>query len=222
MTKESIIEKWQLLYIYKHISCKQASYNYQEEQALNPAYEDISNNSTNLPIGAKRIWALRGDFILATGIKNSYAQEFSYNGMREAFSPHQYKYINWQDRYGHPSLTLAENSSVGAYYAGYLSLEENQINVFLASGRYHRQDLSLKSTTILELYIAHKLQKAYGNKKVIFYHGIKPYENYSSQKEYYDHLGLFFKSPSQLKQEPQRIYPNNVQMRGLVCSNSRL
>lgn len=209
MIKELNVEKNKRLYIYKNISCKQASYGYHSEQSMNPAYEDISNNPTQLAIGDKRIWVLRSDFILATGIKNSYQQEYNYNGMRETFPASLYKYINWQDRYGHPSLTLSENTSIGAYYAGYLSLGKNQINIFLASGRYHRQNLSMKSIFILESYIAKKLQQAYGNKKVIFYHGIKSYDTYPSQKEYYDHLGLFFKSSHYLEQEPQRQYPKS-------------
>ncbi len=199
-------------YIKKFIPVIAARYNYNSESNINPAYEDISTKNTKLGVGDMRIFVLREDFILATGIKNAYQNLLGYDGLKRAFPKSLHQFINWDDRFGHPSLTLSENNCVGTYYAGYLKKETNQISVLLASGRYLRTDLAPKSVFVLESYIAHKLRAAYGNLNVIFYHGVKDYTSYPSEKAYYDHLGLFFSGSGGLKDEPKRLYPAKIDM----------
>ena len=193
-------------FIKENIPVIRASYTHDKEVAINPAYEDISNHSTEIMAGSIRIWALREDFILATGIKNAYKSEFDYRGLEKAFPACLHRYINWDDRYGHPSLTISESTTVGVYQAGYVKLEDGLIKIYLASGRYFRDSLDEEKIAVLEGYIAKKFQQAYGDYDVRVYYGMKTYSSYKSDEEYYDHLGLFFGGVEKLDEEPFRSY----------------
>lgn len=195
-------------FIQKNLPLSYPKYFYSNENStLNPAYEDISNNRSYLTQGAIRIWALRGDMILATGIKNAYQKEFGYTEFQETFFDKQHL-LNPKDRYGHPSLTQSELNDVGAYTAGYLKLTGKTLKVFFASGRYFSKPTSKVKIFILESYLSHLFGKAYNIDKVIFYHGMKDYNFYKSDEDYYQHLSLFFKAnqTTLLANEPQRHY----------------
>lgn len=195
-------------FIRQHIPITQPGYIHEgEETVLNPHYEDISHNASHLRQGEIRIWALRGDMILATGIKNAYQNKFGYREFNQTFFNQQH-HLNIYGRYGHPSLTYSENNDVGAYYAGYLKLDANRLQVYLASGRFFTSDYTNEQVKILEEYIAHLFCQAYGVNSIIFYHGMKDYKLYKSNEDYYRHLGLFFKLDDleELAGEPQRHY----------------
>lgn len=146
-----------------------AEYNYADEKAMNPAYENLDEVVCPLRLNDIRIWVLRSDFILATGIKNAYQKEYHYQGFEQAFEPDMQPFINPKDRYGHPSLAIPEKHYDGkVFYAGYLYQHETHLQVYIASGRYERNDLNLENRTILEAYIAQKFLKAYGVTSVIF------------------------------------------------------
>lgn len=193
-------------YIKKYITPIKSTHKYLGETAINPAYESISHTPTMLAEGEIRIWALREDLILATGIKNAYQSKFGYHGLKTTFPISLHRYIDWNDRYGHPSLAISEKGTVGVYLAGYVKREAGVIKIFLASGRYFREDLSLKDFRILEHYIANLFILAYGDKKVKIYHGLKAYRCYDSDESYYKHLGRFFNKADPLTQEPYREY----------------
>ena len=193
-------------YIKENITTIKPTYSYSGETAINPAYESISHTPTFLAEGEIRIWALREDLILATGIKNAYQAEFGYQGLKAAFPDCLHRYINWDYRYGHPSLTVSENSFVGVYLAGYVKRDFGVIKVFLASGRYFREDLSTKDSIILENYVANLFTIAYGDKTVKVYHGVKAYRCYESDESYYRHIGRFFDRSDPLTEEPYRCY----------------
>ncbi len=193
-------------------------YGYDGETLINPGYQDSESIKAPLKAGEKRMWVLREDFILATGIKNAYQAEFSYNEFTTAFVDDLDLSLELAklSRYGHPSLTFNEyDHKVGVFYAGYVSQSDNQLTVFLASGRYFRNDLSTQQVAIMESYVAVLFQKAYGNQRVVFYHGLKRWQEYDNKADYYQCLGLFFNEKTSaavqtLDNEPHRHYlPSN-------------
>lgn len=185
-------------------------YEYQGEENINPAYQSITDVNKRLNRHEKRIWALREDFILATGVKNAYQERYGYTGFKDAF-PDEIdlnQYIDLKDRFGHPSLTFNHfDEKIKVYYAGYLSQGENCLSVCLASGRYYRNDLTDEQIKVLETYLSILFQQAYGSQKVIFYYGIKDFTDYKTLDEYYEHLGVFFcDNEEKLASEPKRHY----------------
>lgn len=156
-------------YIKKYIPPVAPKYNYPGDGCINPGYEDITSIRYPLRFQEKRIWVLRSDFILATGVKNAYQSEYGYTGLKDCFSESVHAYINWNHRYGHTSLTLAEGNYDGsAFYAGYICQREGYLQVYLVSGRFERTDLSVDQTRTLEAYIASQFQAAYGDQDIIF------------------------------------------------------
>ncbi|BCA96272.1 hypothetical protein TUM19329_26330 [Legionella antarctica] len=159
-------------YIKKNIPPVKPKYRYPGESCINPAYQDISSIRSPLRPQEKRIWVLRGDFILATGVKNAYQKEYGYTGLKDSFSNSLYLFLNWSDRYGHPSLTLAEGNYDGsAFYAGYICQRTDYLQVYLVSGRFERRDLNRDQTRILEAYIAAQFQTVYGHQDIVFDYG---------------------------------------------------
>ena len=109
---------------------------------------------------------------MAAGVKNAYQKEYGYTGLKDSFSESLHSFLNWKDRYGHPSLTLAEGTYDGsAFYAGYICQRSGYLQVYLVSGRFERTDLNEKQTCILEAYIAAQFQAAYGNQDIVFDYG---------------------------------------------------
>ena len=105
-------------YIKRHVKGVRPKYNYSEESGVNPAFQCIEEIKRSLRPNERRIFALRSDFILATGVKNA-EQQHGYYGLKETFEESQYSYLNWEDRYGHPSLAVGDNNYDGAVlYAG--------------------------------------------------------------------------------------------------------
>jgi hypothetical protein len=144
--------------------------NYKNEYGLNPAYENLSQlkRPFRLRLNEKRIWVLRSDFILATGVKNAY-KEYGYPGFFETFSPDLFDFLNLENRCGHTTLTLPEYDYDGkAYYAGYICQKEHYLQVYLSSGRYERHDLNEEQIAMLETYIAALFQNSYGQQDVSF------------------------------------------------------
>lgn len=156
-------------YIQSFIPPVKPTFLYPGEGCLNPGYQPITSVSTRLRLNEKRIWVLRSDFILATGVKNAYEKEYGYTGFKEAFSEPLHKHLNWNDRYGHPSLTLPEGDYDGsAFYAGYVCQRQGFLQVYLVSGRFERFDLNETQTQRLEAYIASQFLTAYGNQTIVF------------------------------------------------------
>ena len=160
-------------YIRKNIPVVKATYGYADEGGINAVYEAIpSTDHGRLRLYEKRIWALRSDFILATGIKNAYKEEHGYNGLAESLDKLVHKHVDWKNRYGHPSLTLPEGKYDGsAYYAGYLCQHSDYLQVYLCSGRFDRTDLNEEATAKLETYIAEIFWAQYGEQDIQFDQG---------------------------------------------------
>lgn len=185
-------------YIKKNIAPVAPKYHYVGEDSINPAYQDIISIQNALLPQEKRIWVLRSDFILATGVKNAYEKEYGYTGFKDSFSRSLYSFLNWNDRYGHPSLTLAEGNYDGsAFYAGYICQRDGYLQVYLVSGRFERTDLNEEQTCILEAYIAAQFQTAYGNQDIVFDYGDSEVTSYHA---------TFFSGGTFDKTNPQRRY----------------
>jgi len=145
-----------------------ARYDYPGEEGINPAYSDIERCEPLCP-DEKRIWALRGDGTLATGIKNICVRK----GNTDLFQKVEdtlHKYVDKTNRYGHPSLALPEGTYDGSvHYAGWLCNRSDHLQVFLLSGRFHNKMLSEEQRDIIEAYVAGKFINAYGQDRVVFY-----------------------------------------------------
>lgn len=194
-------------YIKKYIPPVKPKYNYPGEGCINPGYENIAGVRYPLRFQEKRIWALRSDFILATGVKNAYQSEYGYTGLKDSFSESVHTFLNWKDRYGHPSLTLAEGDYDGsAFYAGYICQRKGYLQVYLVSGRFERTDLSTEQARILEAYIASQFQAAYGDQDIVFDFGDSNVPQYHAT---FFSNGLFDSS------NPQRRY-NKLTIRDIL------
>lgn len=189
-------------YIKQNIPPVHPKYSYPEECCINPGYQDITSIRNALLPQEKRIWVLRSDFILATGVKNAYEKEYGYTGFKESFRESLHPLINWKDRYGHPSLTLAEGNYDGsAFYAGYICQRDGYLQVYLVSGRFERTDLNPKQTRVLEAYIAAQFQTVYGNQDVVFDYGDSDVPTYHA---------TFFSNGAFEKDNPQRRYSSEL------------
>lgn len=215
---DAVCGKYESNIIEQNITPIDLNYSRKGECSINPAYQNSASINQNLKVGEKKIWALREDFILAVGVKNAYQSEFSYHGFESTFDENinLSDSLNLSDRFGHPSLTLNEyDQQLKVYYAGYLSKNSNGLGIFLASGRYFRNDLTLEQISLLESYISLLFQKAYGSQEVTFYCGMRSYEEYASDADYYSHLGLFFNESKDLtckalENEPSRHYSPSI------------
>lgn len=67
-------------YIQRHVKGVPPKYTYSEESRVNPAFQRIEEVDAFLKLNEKRIFALRSDFILATGVKNA-EQQHGYHGL---------------------------------------------------------------------------------------------------------------------------------------------
>ncbi|STX42821.1 Uncharacterised protein [Legionella donaldsonii] len=189
-------------YIQKNISPVKPKYSYSNENNINPAYQEIHCVEAALQPFEKRIWVLRSDFILATGVKNAYQKEFGYTGLADTFSKALHRFLDWDDRYGHPSLTLATDTyDGGVFYAGYICQRKGYLQVYLASGRYDRTDLTTEQTAVLEAYIAAQFQVAYGNQEIVF--------DYANPDDSFYHT-TFFSHGIFPKTNPQRRYTQTL------------
>lgn len=185
-------------YIKKNIPPVKPKYSYPDEGCINPGYQDITSIQYSLKPQEKRIWALRSDFTLATGVKNAYEKEYGYTGFKNSFSKSLHAFLNWSDRYGHPSLTLPEGNYDGsAFYAGYICQRKGYLQVYLVSGRFERNDLNKEQTRILEAYIAAQFQAAYGSQEIVFDYGDSNISSYHA---------TFFSDRLFEKTNPQRRY----------------
>lgn len=159
-------------YIQQHIPPLISQFpNYENEEGINPAYQNAAQIESTcfLNIDEKRIWVLRSDFILATGVKNAYKTRYGYTGLADTFSPAVHHFLNWSNRSGHPSLALAEGRYDGTVlYAGYICQRDGFLQVYLSSGRFDRSDLNAEQMHILESYIAAIFQVTYGRQDIVF------------------------------------------------------
>lgn len=156
-------------YIALHIPPIMPAYVRENEQGINPLYQNIDSINTPLKLNQKKIWLFRGDFILAVGNKNAYWTTFSENGLAEEIDPALHHFVNWEDRYGHPSLACSyANYHGSAFYGGLLIQRIGYLELYISSGRYFRNDLPETEKKIMEAYIAYQLQQAYGAQLIIF------------------------------------------------------
>lgn len=146
---------------YKHAS---------ETGGINPLYSEIEHCPALLR-GEKIIWILRCDLILAVGIKHDrvYAKAGNTN-LRNKIDKLNYPYVDFDIRYGHPSLALPENDYDGsAYLGGWLRIHRGRIDVYLLSGRYKNVALTSLQQKCLEEYLTIKFRLAYGEHDVVFW-----------------------------------------------------
>lgn len=156
-------------YIRSTIIPLEPKYSYKNESDINPAFENVEQISYPLQLLGIRIWVLRSNFTLVTGVKNAYQKEYNYHGLAESFNEANQELLNWKDRYGHPSLAIPEGDYDGrVFYAGYLCQRKGFLQVYLASGRFDRKDLNEQQTAILEAYVAAQFQVAYGTQDIVF------------------------------------------------------
>lgn len=139
------------------------------EMGINPAYQDGSIVRTILHANQKKIWLFRSDFILAIGNKNAYWISFAEAGLPEVLSPRLHRNVNWEDRYGHPSLAPEYPGFNGsAFYGGLLAQRNGYLEIYISSGRYYRNDLAFSDKELMEAYLAAEFQKMYGEQTVVF------------------------------------------------------
>lgn len=187
-------------------------YRYPNENCINPAYENVASIQYLLCPLEKRIWALRSDFILATGIKNAYHEEYGYRGLKDSLNESLHSFLDWEDRYGHLSLTISEGNYDGkAYYAGYICQRTGYLQVYLASGRFDRRDLNEVQTSVLEAYIAAQFQTAFGKQPIIFDEGDSNISSYHA---------TFFSDKLFAKNNPRRCYEHSS-IRHILQNNSK-
>jgi hypothetical protein len=176
-------------YIRSHIAPILPSDLYSNESNFNPAYQDIATLSCELHENQKKIWVFRTDGIIAIGNKNANWVSFAENSLSEAIDHSMHKYIDWSDRYGHPSLAYPYPGYDGSvYYAGLLAQRNGYLEIYLSSGRYNRHDLGETDIKILEFYIAHQFQIAFGNQPVYFIDS--PSDNYYESSHFYHNKPL--------------------------------
>lgn len=156
-------------YIRENIRTISPAYTRSNETGINPAYQEASFGANSLALNQKKIWLLRSDFILALGNKNAYWDIFSENGLLQAIEEKLHQYINWEDRYGHPSLACEyPGYDRSAYYGGLLAQRDGYLEVYTSSGRYFRNDLTDSQKNNIEAYLAYEFQKTYGMQKIVF------------------------------------------------------
>ncbi|MHB1947600.1 MAG: hypothetical protein ACYCQI_05755 [Gammaproteobacteria bacterium] len=145
---------------------------YENEEGMNPAYQTVEEIRCPLKLNEKRIWALRSDMLLATGVKNA---EVSEGNTPMAAVVVGSESINPKNRYGHPSLAVVEKPSGEykgydgkVYYAGWIAQRTKHLEVFVYTGRCLNSFLSNFEKRCLELYIAIEFMKAYGEQDFLF------------------------------------------------------
>lgn len=142
------------------------AYHYKNETNINPAYA-TPDNACITETNEMRIWAFRSDRILALGIKNSGE---GYTKLQDKFDPNQIKQVNLLDRFGHPSLAVPEGKFDGSvYYAGWLALRENHIDLIIYTGRFENQTLTASQKILLEAYISQLLIDSLGKPFIRIY-----------------------------------------------------
>lgn len=191
-------------FIEKHIKPVLPKYSRLGEGNINPLIENIKDVVCPLKINETRIWLLQSTFKLFVGVKNT-SDYYGYQGFKEIFSDAQYKelvnnqLIDANDRYAHPSLAVPELGYDGsAFYAGYIKQRQGYLQIYLGSGRYHRDDIDGDALYALEDFIAKRFQEAYGDQPVIF----EPttYDNF-------DNHAAFFSGQPLRDARPARAYP---------------
>lgn len=156
-------------YIRQYIPPITALYTRQNELSINPCYQPIESVTQPLTCNQKKIWVLRADLTLAVGNKNSNWIYFGDVDLSNALDEELHPYLNWEDRYGHPSLAITHPGFDGSvYYGGYLAQRDDHLEIYTFSGRFFRQDLEAEQKAILEAYIVHQFQRAYGLQKAVF------------------------------------------------------
>ncbi len=174
-------------------------YSYEGEYSTNPAYQDITDVRIPLAVEDRRIWALRTDFILATGIKNAY-HEYGLNELAQAFDEKNLDFLNLNDRYGHPSLATPElNYDGSTFYAGWIRQRSDYLEIYNFSGRFN-QKLPLKNQMLLEAYAAKEFIAAYGNQPVHLYDAADLKSGHENL------LSIFLKNKNFSKNKECRIY----------------
>lgn len=146
-------------------------YSYKGENAMNPAYEAVDEFSTIKP-NEKKIWALRGDLVLAVGVKNvDMNLHKGAPALMATVTDQAQQFLNFRDRFGHPSLAVKdENFDGSVYMAGWVcQRNDGAIEIALQSGRFQNKALTNDQRDDIELYIARRFMSAYGDTNVIFY-----------------------------------------------------
>ncbi len=100
-------------------------YSHEGERGMNPAFCNLDDNQCPLPLNQKRICVFRSDLQLVAGVKNHFAEDGN-TALKDVVveNPDKKSEVDsrydHKDRYGHPSLALAEEKIyVGSiYYAG--------------------------------------------------------------------------------------------------------
>ncbi|HBI21590.1 MAG TPA: hypothetical protein DDY37_03230 [Legionella sp.] len=172
-TKTPISDSSQLeavaAYIMEHIPPISAKYIRENELGMNPTYQTMDVIDRPLEMNRKKIWVLRSDLILAVGNKNANWIKFNDTDLPDAIDTELHAHVNWDDRYGHTSLAIPHPGYDGSVlYGGYLAQRDGYMEIYTFSGRYYRQDLDDHRKAVLEAYVAHHVQKAYGNQPVVF------------------------------------------------------
>ena len=148
-------------------------YTYQCEGSINPAFENLDQRRKKFELHEKRIWVLRNDrdLTIALGVKNAYQESWGYHGFVEVIDPENHRYMDWEDRVGHPSLAIPDHDhdyDGSVYYAGHIAQRDGYLEILDTSGRFERLDLTEDELNKIEAFIALRLQKMLGEQKVIF------------------------------------------------------
>ncbi|MCL1078831.1 hypothetical protein D5R81_14170 [Parashewanella spongiae] len=135
-------------------------YTYNSESSINPAFQHIAEGvNIELGVNERRIYALTEGLCFNIGCKNSLG-----SSLRSVVSPEMQNQVNWNDRYGHPSIANGKK----VYCAGYMYRRESYFEVIHASGRYHQSRTS-QTKTWIEHFITQKISSHFGLSEVKFY-----------------------------------------------------
>lgn len=163
---------------------------YAGEGGINPGYTPLMGGRIcPMPLNEGMIWCLRGDMILAIGVKNGELKDSGTNkGVNPPFADHfdpkikegyvapgdskRSSYFDAGNRYGHPTLAMSEPGFDGtAIYSGWIAQRDDRIDIYVFSGRYHNTKLTAQQVETVQKYVALKFMDAFGPQKIIFYEG---------------------------------------------------
>ena len=155
------------------------------EMGINPTYQDITSVHAPLEENHRKIWLFRADAIIAVGNKNAWWVSFGSNGLAETIDESGHPFLNWEDRYGHPSLAQPHDGYESEVICGgLLAQRDGYLEIHTSTGRYYRDDLNESMKKIVESYIAHYLQCAYGTQPVHFIDSPSAFDYYELSHGY--------------------------------------
>lgn len=151
----------------------------EEGDGLNPGYIEIEELRP-LCIHEKRIFLLRADMALATGLKNdpragTYLDNFGgcqtgtpFIKQNNTIPDEITDYVE-SHLFGHPTLACESNGYLPGIYGGWMRrLSEDTIEILLSTGRFKGIEVSDEERTCIETHVARRMMKSQQCSDIIF------------------------------------------------------